>query len=62
MHLILYVFFIVIMSYLIMYFVSDDKNKGDQSKTIFSFKVFLGVHLKWTDNLYELLTPQKSVL
>ena len=34
MHLILYVFLIVIMSYLIMYFVSDDKNKGDQSKFI----------------------------
>ena len=31
MHLILYVFLIVIMSYFIMYFVSDDKNKGDQS-------------------------------
>ena len=31
MHLILYVFLIVIMSHFIMYFVSDDKNKGDQS-------------------------------
>ena len=31
MHLILYVVLIVIMSYFIMYFVSDDKNKGDQS-------------------------------
>ena len=31
MHLILCVFLIVIMSYFIMYFVSDDKNKGDQS-------------------------------
>ena len=31
MHLILYVFLIVIMSHFKMYFVSDDKNKGDQS-------------------------------
>ena len=31
MHRILYAFLIVIMSYFIMYFVSDDKNKGDQS-------------------------------
>ena len=30
MHPILYVALIVIMSYYIMYFVSDDKNKGDQ--------------------------------
>ena len=32
MYLILHVVLIVIMSYFIMYFVSDDKNKGDQSK------------------------------
>ena len=32
MYLILYVVLIVIMSYFIMYLVSDDKNKGDQSK------------------------------
>ena len=31
MYLISYVVLIVIMSYFIMYFVSDDKNKGDQS-------------------------------
>ena len=37
MHLILYVFLIVIMSYFIMYFVSDDKNKGDQSVLFVSF-------------------------
>ena len=33
MHLILYVVLIVIMSYFIMYFVSDDKNKVDQCFT-----------------------------
>ena len=31
MYFILYVVLIVIMSYFIMYFISDDKNKGDQS-------------------------------
>ena len=31
MYLILHVNLIVIMSYFLMYFVSDDKNKGDQS-------------------------------
>ena len=31
MYLILYVVLIVTMSYFIMYFVSDEKNKGDQS-------------------------------
>ena len=30
MYLILHVILIVIMPYFIMYFVSDDKNKGDQ--------------------------------
>ena len=34
MYLILYVVLIIIMSYFIMYSVSDDKNKGDQSNRI----------------------------
>ena len=46
MYLILYVELIVIMSYFIMYFVNDDKNKGDQS---YKWRItnLSGIFFKW---------------